>query len=118
MRVELGRTVAEKIERVEECHFLEADPHAETAGFHFVRACLEAAPMHAAGYVDLVVHCLPVAEPVGPAGPVVPAVVLAEWRGTAVGAGNFAVGHAAFAAEDASWAAFPGSLALQPFEQR
>ena len=68
----VGRMVAEKVEKVEVCHFLEADHHAATAEFHFVRACLEAVPMHVAVYVDLVVHCLPAAAP---AAPVVPAAL-------------------------------------------
>ena len=95
-----ARTVAEVVGRVEACHFREADHHAVTAGWHFVRVYSEAAPKHAEGYVGPAVHFL-----LGRPGPelVAPAVVVAAAasRGIAVDVGNFAVGREAFAAEDA-----------------
>lgn len=97
VRLGAEKMVAEMVGMAEECHFPGADHRAVTAGWHFVHVCLGAAPMHVAGYVGLVVHCR-LGRP-GP-GPVAP-VVAAASRGIVVGVGNFAVGHVAFAAEDA-----------------
>lgn len=100
----VARMVAEMSGMVGVCHFPEADHRAATAESHFVHACLEAAPMNVAECVDLAEHCLPELPGPGPGlepEPVAP--VAAASRGIVAGVGNFAVGHAAFAAEGAPY---------------
>lgn len=122
VRTWVGRKAVERLGRAAVCRFLGVARRAATAGLHSARACLVVVPMYVVEFAAL--QCRPETEP-GPVAPVsavpdvpdvlAPAVpdapvalapdahvvpVLAASRGIAVGAGNSALDHAAFAAED------------------
>lgn len=123
VRMWIGRMAVEGLGRAVVCRFPGVARRAATAGLHSVRACLGVVPMYVVEFAALqgrpetepapVAPVYAVAVVLAPAVPdvpvvlapdarVVPAVlaVLAASRAIAVGAGNSAVGHAAFAAED------------------